>query len=332
MGKYILIDSGIDLHNKEIVNKVIDGVSILNNNEENISEKFQDYNGHGTYCFSTIQSIHPKGRTFVIKVTDENGKGSSKNLIKALEYTKKLDIRVICLSMATIKNTYKDDLEKICKELKNQGKIIVASLHNEYNKSYPAVFDSVIGIEGWDFRGDNNIFYLESKNDIQGKFDGVPSFAMELNNRYGLFKGNSKANAVAVGHILNILEENQNMNYEEILNSLESKSSNIEKNNLKNINIFNQTDDIEDINIFNKIYDILCMTVNKKLNKGELMSQVLLTPNIGLDFNSIYDFMRNIEDRFNIKFNFEKVNGYNVSTIPSLIKLVKENIEYENNC
>ena len=85
----------------------------------------------------------------VIKVLDKYGRTNIQILEEALKSLIDKDIDIINLSLSVVKSEMVGDLYKICEELNKKGKILVCSLANGFNESYPAVFDNVIGVKGF---------------------------------------------------------------------------------------------------------------------------------------------------------------------------------------
>lgn len=332
---YILIDSGIDTKNNYL-NNTLGGIffSLDENKEIITSENYNDSNGHGTMCASIIKTVCSIAKPFVIKIVNDKGLTSYKLLVKALEYSMKLDIKIICISLATINKNAYFDIFNVCNNLKNNGKIIISSLHNNYLESYPASLASVIGIAGNDFNGNLNEFWFNSKNKIQGIFDGIPQFVCTKNSRFELFKGNSKATSLATGNVLNIIKGKREYSFEDINFYMDKTSSNNKWDNSelvlsKTFKFIDKDIILEDRDLMIKILEVINKKNNKNLKLKEILNYPIITKTTGINFKNIYDLLKEIENVFDIRFNFKKINAYDVCSLESLTNLVKGLIKNE---
>lgn len=249
MNNVIIIDSGIDMNNKDFSECVIDGLSFEYDSDKKAlikKDTYNDENGHGTSCASVIRRISSNVNMFIIKILNKEAKTYSKVLLESLKYTRNINIRVLNLSIATTSEEYKDELYEVCNELYKQGKIIICSLENSSKDSFPAVFKNVIGVRGMLFTDLYNYWYNSTKK-IQCVADMTPVLVPALDNKYKMFGGNSKATSLFTGLILNILDKNNNISFEELNQLLEYKA----------IRSFWNDDDINNINsCFYKITDL----------------------------------------------------------------------------
>lgn len=216
--KIAIIDSGLDqeYHKKYFGEIKVKGYSIIyDNSSMEYGTDISDENGHGTTCFSVINRITPSAEYIVIKVCDDNGKTSSKIVTEALSSLVREDVQVICLALSVVKNDTDGypEMESICRRLEQNGSVIVASYANNGQGSYPACFESVIGVSaasslmkaGWIVRG-NNIDIIED----------VKTELISYKGEYRMF-GNSLATAVVSGKVANILSNRHSGDYREEL-------------------------------------------------------------------------------------------------------------------
>ena len=329
--KVIIIDSGIDLKNNFFKEKVLNGVAIEKNasNMIKITDNYQDLNGHGSSCASVILSICNDVKIFPINIVGKNKVSSSELLIEALKYCEKINIRTICISMATINSNFYKEIEKQCELLKSQGKIIVSSLHNNYDRSAPAIFKSVIGVNGDDFLGNNQIFKYNSNAIIQGTFDFTPQLSLGCNGNYRFFKGTSKANAVASGIILNILSEDCNI-------TIEKLNEKLKENAIKDFikpkeSYFSDNYDINEEKMIIRLQKILEYSVKKNVDLDKLKKYPLMTKEIGLNYKNFFDFLINISEEYGVTFNYKSIMAYDICTIKRLMNYILLNINRQAN-
>ncbi|MBS1279588.1 S8 family serine peptidase [Clostridioides difficile] len=220
--KIAVIDTGVDI-NHEYLKDVIGGGISFEYDEKYIftSDNYCDYNGHGTACVSTIKNEFRNLEFFIVKIMDEYGKTNIQILEEALKYLLNTDISIINLSLSVMNSNEVDDLYKICEELHKKGKIIVSSVANGYEETYPAIFDNVIGVKGFILE-DENTYWFNKNEKVQCIADDNPYLRCHINNSYKLFgKCNSQAAAKVTGIIANILSENPNIKFEELNEKLE---------------------------------------------------------------------------------------------------------------
>lgn len=218
----VIIDSGI---NNEICgDNIIGGICFTYNNNEIIqSQDYYDDNGHGTACYCIISSIARDSKFYIIKILNDIAKTSVDLLIAALEHCLSLECNVINLSLATLNEDNINELEKVCQKLNKQGKIIVASVFNRHKSSYPASFNSVIGVRGNTFNNQNQ-FWFNKEQDIECIADIIPQFTKRSLDNYMLFGGNSKACACMTGNIVNIIKDNYIYNLDSVKKILQKKA------------------------------------------------------------------------------------------------------------
>lgn len=216
--RIIILDTGIDcVLNEETI---LDGINLIT-----AGGSFADDNGHGSLCSSIIklygQSIP---YWFVIKILDAQNESSTERLVDALNYTKKVDIRLINLSLSTLDEKKIDRLEKIISELRDYGKIIVASVPNSGKVGYPASLENVIGVDGGIFSNEREYWYNKDYS-TQCIANRVPVMVKGYNGEIQMFGGTSKATAIMTAKIGSILEQYPNISYDDLQSLLMHSAS-----------------------------------------------------------------------------------------------------------
>lgn len=318
--KVIIIDSGIDLKNDYLHERVLNGMAFTREGNYLYQGKdFQDYVGHGTSVASIILSVCNDCYFYPIRIVGKDRQSSSKRLVEALEYCKNIDIRTICISMATINEEYYEAIEEKCTELKNQGKIIVSSLDNKHSESAPAIFEDVIGIKEENFKGCQNYYKYKSHENIQGIFDGTPQLSLTLNGQYYFFKGTSKANALAVGNILNILRKKADLSFEDLNLKLEEFASKFQP--ILEVKRDDYYGDIDEESIL-KIKTAIEEVTKKDVAIENIKRYPLMTTYVGLNYGTFYDFLVKIAEYFNVLFDYKNVKGEDVCTAKRLVSYI----------
>lgn len=217
--KIVVIDSGI---NKEYQQYCCGGHELkLVNNKISYENTYWEEGFHGTLCSAIINNIVPTAEIYHIKIVDK-GISSSELLLRALEDVLFIDCKIVNISMATKNLKYKIEYEDICRRLKEQNKIIVASSMNGSEiEVYPASSNDVLGVTG-DEKARKEILFNG------GNYQCKACIEPEIVNLFGkenmFFMGKSKATAIVSGVCGNIALLNPNITQEEILNILREKS------------------------------------------------------------------------------------------------------------
>jgi len=261
----ILLDTGIDT--KAFKNCLVGGKHFfVEGHSIYCDDNFDDDNGHGSACAYTIKSIFPTVKFYAIKILDKNAETIYPILETALEYCLDLEYRLINLSLAMIDNRVNGKFSKLCDKLKDKGKVLLSSVHNGHSESYPASYQSVIGIRGSRLITPEHYWYNSNKS-IQCVADITPCFTDRSLEKYFLFGGNSKACALVCGLLMKATENNDSTV------DFYSASSVLEKNaqrklwTEKDINtstamLMEDDNFIYDDTVLNRIRQILCEIMN----------------------------------------------------------------------
>jgi Subtilisin-like serine proteases len=329
-----IIDSGIDINNHDLKSNIIGGIGFEYDIRKGYVTKtldYQDENGHGTSCASIIKREVEDIGIFIIKILNKDCLTHSKVLIESLKYLLDIDIRLINLSVATTKELYRDELKRVCDLLFNQGKILICSLDNRSNKSYPAIFNNVIGVQGrnFNFTGD---YWYNKKYEIQCVSDDIPVLAPGLNNSYRLFGRNSKATPLMSGKIAKIFTNKVNITFEELDGLLEQNAAMnywSEEDLISNSIILDELLQ-EKYSCFKEEINILASIISGtfKMDNSYISllydNEYLRHPQIGLNPVNCYDLIKGIETQFRIKLNYNLINLNTFRTMYTLFDFILE--------
>lgn len=146
----VLIDSGINQKHEKIVGINIEGCTFkydfLHNKAIIYEGDFEDLNGHGTAVFYLLHKLCKEANIYIIKLAGEEL--NSFILQRALEYIyKEIDCFYIHLSIGVEYCDNVEELEVVCNRLSDKGITIISAFSNLGCVSYPAAFDSVIGVD-----------------------------------------------------------------------------------------------------------------------------------------------------------------------------------------
>jgi subtilisin len=110
-----------------------------------------DVLGHGTACADVILGVAPDARIIPVKVFGKMLETSPGTLQKALEWAIESGVQVINVSLGTRLKHALRPLYVACELARRQGIIIVAAGHNGNLRSFPAIFENVIGVSAGRF-------------------------------------------------------------------------------------------------------------------------------------------------------------------------------------
>lgn len=149
--RIVVIDTGVDINHPVFKNcnivKKMSVVKCVNSGCYKMSEECNDNIGHGTAVMGILSRECPKDVEFiVIKIFQSDEQSSVEMLTYALNYiVLNISCSIINVSLGT--NIYDVNLEMVCKQIKEKGIVIVSAYSNDGCMSYPAAFESVIGVD-----------------------------------------------------------------------------------------------------------------------------------------------------------------------------------------
>lgn len=166
--KVAVIDSGIE-NIIGLNNAIKERYGLITDSEGNcqiIHENEQDYFGHGTAVTKIIYDTYQNVEITMIRIFDNDQITDEVGLIYALEYIySNLNVDLINISAGLTYLSRMHDLENVCIKLNKKGIYIVSAFDNMGAISYPAAFDSVIGVDVTDnYISSNDIVW--QKNSI----------------------------------------------------------------------------------------------------------------------------------------------------------------------
>ncbi len=161
----VIIDSGIYEEHNLFAKANIEGITIkFCDGNYIVCDGADDEVGHGTaVCGVVLSEIGEPSEysIFMIKIYGRTLKVEMEALLFALSYIEKsVECDIVHISSGILQ--YSKELENQCNCLKNKGVCIVAAYDNEGAVSYPAAFDSVIGVDAsLDCRKGHEWIYIE---------------------------------------------------------------------------------------------------------------------------------------------------------------------------
>ena len=162
--KVAVVDSGI-VPNHPKVGPVAGGVGLAMGPDGTIryGADHADCIGHGTACAGIIRRKASKAELYSVRIFDESLQADSRLLIAAIEWTLDQGMDLINLSLGTTEVTYRDALERVCRQAADQGVLLVAAEHEEGRESYPAHLSQVIGVGSGKVQGFYKYHYRQGE-------------------------------------------------------------------------------------------------------------------------------------------------------------------------
>ena len=329
-----IIDSGIDNRFKNQFKCKVSGIGVtLINNEIKIVEDYFDENGHGTLTASVIINECPDIEFFIIKILDRKLEGNIECLIASLEYLLDKDVNIINMSLVVEKNGRDSRLKKICKRLNDQGKILIAAVENGSKKSIPAIYSTVIAVEGRKLK-QNFDFMFSSNKRINCVIRSEPHLYYQKKDDYVMYGDcNSFAAAKLSGKLARILRK-QPSNDNSKVKKLLRKESKLFVWTVPLLNLFKEYPVFRDNNI---IYDPI------KLNKlatniavffsveniSDIYSYSLYSSKISQKKEFAYRFLRFLEEKYGfVCENYSVFERNDFISIYSVYKFLKERYKW----
>ena len=181
---------------------------------------------HGSICAAIIKKYAPGAVVGSIKVLDEDtNTGTCEQLVKALQWCLSKRIKIIHMSIGTIRQEDFGQITQIVNQLAGQGSIIVAACNNNDIYTIPACLPNVIGVKqlvgltGREFIINNG--YMEEADFFASgihRLDGEMYFACKRCNSY--------AAPVMTAQVFCILQEQALIDIGEVRAALLKKAEN----------------------------------------------------------------------------------------------------------
>jgi uncharacterized NAD-dependent epimerase/dehydratase family protein len=274
----VIVDSGVNTEHSSLKETSVQGIkmSLIQENIE-ISNDFNDEYGHGTAVYNIIRKHSPEANILNIKLFSDVDlvPVEEDELIAVLRYIKEnISCKVINLSLGLKLCNDIESLRKICSDIVMSGTIIVAAFDNDGCYSFPAAFDTVIGVDSsYECKNAFDFEVVEgSPINIRAK-GGLQRVAWNM-GRNIVLGGSSFACAYVSSYIANITRDKM-LTLDEILKNIKSNSR------------FIYPENIYENKIYNKFFDIKCAAVFP-FNK-EMHSLIRFSKKLNFDIKGVYD-------------------------------------------
>lgn len=233
-----VIDTGVDVSHPELTD-VINRNYSKNTCSDTFREVTEDYGSgsHGTMVAGVIAADAEDGTAMsglasgyaeicALQVQNQGGSITTSNVIRALNYAKTIDVKIVNMSMGM----YQEDLalKNALASASDAGILIVCSAGNNATDSvhYPSTYDSTIGVIATNQEGNK----YTSSNYGTDNFISAPGqsiYSTISGGNYRSASGSSMAAAVASGIAADIWACNPDMSAEEVKQVLASTATDI---------------------------------------------------------------------------------------------------------
>ena len=138
-----VIDSGVNQEHPH-VSRVAGGVKIGLSGK--VSEDFVDRLGHGTAVFAAIQEKAPAADLFAVRVFEDRLRTSVRALVAAIDWAAERGVRIVNLSLGTLREDHAGVLEGAVERLGEAGGVVVAAAEAEGRTWWPGSLPSAVGV------------------------------------------------------------------------------------------------------------------------------------------------------------------------------------------
>ena len=217
-----VIDTGYTYH-EMLDNNIIDGKNFTyeDNNDTNV---FVDYNGHGTHVAGIITLVAPNVKLLILKALDRNGGGNYKNIADAINYAISQNVDVISMSLGGLESN--ENIYEAIKNAINRNILVVCAAGNDGDgkceteeNNYPGAYNEVIEVGAIDENYKIANFSNSNKN-IDLIAPGKNIVSTYLNNEYAELSGTSQTVPFVSG-ILVLLKQYYENQFERKLTEIE---------------------------------------------------------------------------------------------------------------
>jgi subtilisin len=226
-----VLDTGIYAKHPDLKADVKGGVNIINS-----KRPFYDDNGHGTHLAGTIGAVDngagiigvaPQVNLFAVKVLDENGRGSIKDIVAGLDWCVQNKMQVVNMSFGSDRPSAA--LHKAVKAAAGAGIVVVAAAGNDGSKNsvdYPAVYPETIAVGGINERDQLFVFSSQGPEiDLVAPATHVLSTAR--GGGYEKMSGTSMATAHVSGAAALLIAHNPEKGSAGVIKNLKATAENI---------------------------------------------------------------------------------------------------------
>lgn len=186
--------------------------------------------GHGTAVVSTILEQNKNIELIMCKIFEDDFMADTEKLIFILDYIyDNIDCDILHMSFGITECDCISHLKKICQKINDRGTYIVSAFDNNGAVSYPACFDSVIGVDS--FIPYTGYKYQLIENSVVNVRLNIGLKRFTVNGQHYIFNGSSFAAAYITGLLSIRIESDKLVTFLELLgkeaNSVENNEASL---------------------------------------------------------------------------------------------------------
>lgn len=138
-----VIDSGVNPDHPH-VGTVAGGVRITLSGD--IADDCVDRLGHGTAVFAAIQEKAPGADILAVRVFEDRLRTSARALVAAIDWAADRGVRLVNLSLGTLREEHADALDAAGARLGEAGGVVVAAATADGRRWWPGSLSSAVGV------------------------------------------------------------------------------------------------------------------------------------------------------------------------------------------
>ena len=209
----LVIDSGITAEHKSFSNFTFLPTGFMGQND---LSSLIDNNGHGTAIADLILKGHSDVNVYIMKLFDDESESDISSLIEALKFIKNGHHKYQLINMSFGVTLFEDpsqvkELEYLCDGIAREGTVLVSAFDNNGSISYPACFDSVIGVDISNTVRNKYEVELFENSIINIKGFGANQKAAWSDPPYTIVRGTSFACANVSNLIISLLQQGKDV-------------------------------------------------------------------------------------------------------------------------
>ncbi|NLG04202.1 MAG: S8 family serine peptidase, partial [Clostridia bacterium] len=205
-----VIDTGVRYTHLDLIDNCVDGYDFVNEDSDPMDDQ-----GHGTHVAGTIAGISsneiggcgvaPNSKIMPLKVLSSTGKGSTANVMTAVEYAVEHQADIINLSLGS--SFYSEVFQEVINHAVTQGVVVVGAAGNDGSEHmhYPAAYEGTISVASL-LDTTENMGLRDASNygswvDIAAPGTNIYATVFTSDTAYGYKNGTSMACPVVAGTI-----------------------------------------------------------------------------------------------------------------------------------
>ena len=138
-----VIDSGVNAEHPHV--GIVAGGTRIDLAGE-VSGDFVDRIGHGTAVFAAIHEKAPGADLFAVRVFEDRLRTSVRALVTAIDWAAERRVRVVNLSLGTVREEHAEMLEAAVGRLVEVGGVVVAAAEADGQRWWPGSLPSAVGV------------------------------------------------------------------------------------------------------------------------------------------------------------------------------------------